>query len=154
MPMIQYVNIQAAAVGIATSAKTLDLGIKARLSQGKIYIEEGNSIVFHIEVRVVNNDLELDYPRTSEDDLRRGWAKVGAALALEYGLAQGCTTASVGTLIEPTGAAAGFWSMVKVQKGTPRLIADIMNDINFPAVLNVAPPTVAKGRQRSASFSK
>jgi hypothetical protein len=154
MPLITYVNIQAAAAGISTSAKALAPGIKARLSGGKIYIDEGNTTVFHIEVRVVNGDLELDYPRTSDDDLRRGWAKVGAALALEYGLAQGCATASVGTLIESTGAAAGFWAMVKVQKGTPRRIADIQADINFPAVLGVADPVVAKGRARSSSLGK
>jgi hypothetical protein len=107
-----------------------------------------------MEARVVDTDLELDYPRTSDDDQRRGWATVGAALALEYGLASGCTTASVATLIESTGAAAGFWVKVKLQKGTPRTLTDVIRDLGLNYPLTVADPTVTKGRARSSSFGR
>jgi len=152
MITIPYADIQQAAAALADGIEfVLGPDITARLHGGHVYIYEGQLPVFHMEAYTGEDLLQLEYPRTADEDLQRGWGKVGGALALEYGLAKGCTRVKVVTLVEGTRAATSYWHMVRVQT-TARPIADVIADLNVGANLQVVPPAAPKGRARSSSF--
>jgi hypothetical protein len=116
MPItIQLEQVIACALSLDSGhGVTLAPGVTAQLAGGALVIRENGETVFHMKVRVEDDDhLVLDYPRTQDDQQGRGWARLGLLLALRYGLHVGCTTAAAGTQLESS--SYGFWSPAGLQ---------------------------------------
>jgi hypothetical protein len=98
--------------------QTPPYGITVRLEQNALRITHKNVEVFPMKVRVIGNELDVDYPRTTDDHGGAGWAHLGMVLARLVGNAQGCAMVTVSTLSESSPAAMKYWARYNLSPGT------------------------------------
>ena len=102
---------------------TLPGNITAEMYGAKMVIKEGTTIVFTMKlVKIIDDELMVDYPKTAEGQAGRGWGLLGMLLALYYGQYKGCTSVALGSEIEiENKGSVKLWAKFGIPKssGTP-----------------------------------
>lgn len=94
-------------------------GVKVKIEGTKLTIEENGDIVFRMTTQVLDGELIVDSPYTFPGQTGRGWALLGAWIALKIGAARGAQNVKLGTLIESTQEARSLWNRVGIIGTSP-----------------------------------